>query len=220
MDTNSNSYTIIYSIIMVVVVAVILALTSSLLKDKQQRNIEIERKQFVLKSVHLGSDAETVEDKSSYIEQEYAKYIVDSSIVKEGKELTIYLCTVDNNEKYYIIPVYGAGLWGPIWGYISLKDDFNTIYGAVFEHAGETPGLGAEISTNEFASQFEKKMLFDQDGNYISVRVVKGGADVNSKHEVDAVSGGTITSEAVEEMVRSTISQYLDFFASKAAIAN
>lgn len=216
MDTNKNSYTIIYATVMVIVVAVVLALAASLLKDRQQRNVEIERKQMVLKSVHLAKDAEQAQDKDSYIEQEYAKYITDSSITKDGKELVLYICNIGNGQKFFVMPVRGAGLWGPVWGYVSLKDDYNTIHGAVFDHKGETPGLGAEIATSHFANQFNDKKIFDNSGKFVSVKVVKGGAVEGNPHQVDAISGGTITSQAVEDMLFSNISDYLEFFSARA----
>ncbi len=212
MDTNKNLYTIIYAAVLVIIVAVVLALASSLLKERQQRNIELERKQMVLLSVHIGLDAATVEDKGTYIEDLYAKHINDSSIVEDGKELVLYICTMDNNDKYYIIPLRGVGLWGPVWGYISLKNDFNTVGGAVFDHKGETPGLGAEITTPMFYNQFADKQIFDSNGKYVSVQVVKGGATPGNTHQVDAISGGTITSVAVEEMIQKNIGEYLNFF--------
>ncbi|MDD2583909.1 MAG: NADH:ubiquinone reductase (Na(+)-transporting) subunit C [Bacteroidales bacterium] len=214
MDTNNNFYTIAYATLMVIVVAVILALASSLLKERQERNVELERKQMVLRSVHLAGKANDAEDKDSYIEQQYAKYITDSSIIENGKELILYICKLDNNKKQYIIPLKGSGLWGPVWGYISLKDDYNTIAGAVFDHKSETPGLGAEITTPAFYKQFTDKQIFDNSGKYVSVQVVKGGAAPGSKHQVDAISGGTITSEAVEEMISRNVNEYLNFFKS------
>jgi Na+-transporting NADH:ubiquinone oxidoreductase subunit C len=216
MNTNNNLYTIVYATIMVVVVAVILAFASSLLKERQQRNVEIERKEMILRSVQLGADqAARANDKDSYIEAEYAKYIKDSSINEQGKDLTLYICTIENGERFYIIPLRGVGLWGPVWGYISLKGDFNTVYGATFDHKSETPGLGAEITTPAFYDQFENKKIFDKSGNYVSVLVVKGGADASNPHEVDAISGGTITSKAVEEMLFKNIKEYTTFFAAK-----
>jgi Na+-transporting NADH:ubiquinone oxidoreductase subunit C len=216
MNTNSNLYTIIYATVMVVVVAVILAFASSLLKERQQRNVEIERKEMILRSVQLGADQEArANDKAGYIEAEYAKYIKDSSINEQGKDLTLYICTIENGERFYVIPLRGVGLWGPVWGYISLKEDFNTVYGATFDHKSETPGLGAEITTPMFYKQFENKKIFDESGNFVSVQVVKGGADVSSGHEVDAISGGTITSKAVEEMLLKNIKEYTGFFAVK-----
>lgn len=216
MNTNSNIYTIIYATVMVVVVAVILAFASSLLKERQQRNVEIERKEMILRSVQLGADeAARASDKDSYIEAEYARYIKDSSINEQGKDLTLYICTIESGERFYVIPLRGVGLWGPVWGYISLKGDFNTVYGATFDHKSETPGLGAEITTPMFYKQFENKRIFDDSGNFVSVQVVKGGADASSGHEVDAISGGTITSKAVEEMLLKNIKEYTSFFAAK-----
>lgn len=213
MDTNKNLYTIIYSTVLVIVVAVVLALASYLLKDRQQRNVAIETKLMILRSVHLGRNADKAKDKATYIEQEYAKYITDSSITEGDKNLPIYICRLENQEKFYIVKLHGAGLWGPIWGYISLKSDLSTVYGAVFAHKGETPGLGAEIATPGFSDQFADKKIFEGE-NFVSIQVVKGGA-AKGDHQVDAISGGTITSKAVEAMLKSSISEYLNFFKTK-----
>lgn len=210
MDTNKNLYTIIYSTVLVIVVAVVLALASYLLKDRQQRNVAIETKLMILRSVHLGRNADKAKDKATYIEQEYAKYITDSSITEGDKNLPIYICRLENQEKFYIVKLHGAGLWGPIWGYISFKSDLSTVYGAVFAHKGETPGLGAEIATPGFSDQFADKKIFEGE-NFVSIQVVKGGA-AKGDHQVDAISGGTITSKAVEAMLKSSIGEYLNFF--------
>jgi len=218
MDTNKNLYTIIYSTVLVVLVAVVLALASYLLKDAQQRNISIETKQMVLKAVHLGEDAAKLEaDKAGYIEGEYSKYITDTTIKGAETNLPLYICRQDQNT-YYIVPLTGNGLWGPIWGYIALKGDINTVYGAVFNHKGETPGLGAEIATPKFSDQFADKQIFDGD-NFVSISVVKGGAQKGNPHQVDAISGGTITSKALEGMVKTCLDKYMDYFKSvKAAV--
>lgn len=213
MDTNKNLYTIIYSTVLVIVVAVVLALASYLLKDRQQRNVAIETKLMILRSVHLGRNADKAKDKATYIEQEYAKYITDSSITEGDKNLPIYICRLENQEKFYIVKLHGAGLWGPIWGYISFKSDLSAVYGAVFAHKGETPGLGAEISTPGFSDQFADKKIFERE-NFVSIQVVKGGA-AKGDHQVDAISGGTITSKAVEAMLKNSISEYLNFFKTK-----
>ncbi|MFA6334586.1 MAG: FMN-binding protein [Bacteroidales bacterium] len=209
MNTNSNLYTIIYSTVLVVVVAVVLSLASYLLKDRQQRNVAIETKQMILQSVNMAKDAETVEDKASYIEREYSKFIKDSSITEGHKTLPLYICRLDNQEKLYIVKLHGTGLWGPIWGYISFKSDMSTVYGAVFGHKGETPGLGAEIATPKFAGQFIDKTIFEGE-EFVSISVIKGGA-AQGNHQVDAISGGTITSKAVDAMLKSCISEYLNF---------
>jgi Na+-transporting NADH:ubiquinone oxidoreductase subunit C len=217
MDTNNNTYTVIYATVMVVIVAALLALASYLLKDRQQRNVQLETKQQILKSVKLGLDADSQADKAAFIEQLYEKHIVEQGINPEDESLKVYICTMDNGEKMYIVPVHGTGLWGPVWGYVALKSDFNTIYGTTYDHKSETPGLGAEISTNEFSKQFEGKQIF-KNGNFESILVVKGGADPASTNEVDAISGGTITSKAVEEMLKKSIAHYLEYF--KIAAAN
>ncbi len=214
MDTNKNLYTIIYSTVLVVLVAVILAMAAYLLKDAQQRNISIETKQLVLRAVHLGEDETQLEaDKAGYIEGEYAKYITDTTISEGGESLPLYICRIDSVQTYYIVPLHGAGLWGPIWGYIALKGDINTVYGAVFDHKGETPGLGAEIATPQFQAQFSDKQIFDGD-NFVSIGVIKGGAEKGNTHQVDAISGGTITSKALESMVKTCVGKYLEFFKS------
>ena len=203
---------------MVVVVAVLLALASYLLKDRQQRNVALETKQQILKSVKLGLDAAEQDDKATYLEGLYDKYIAETKVTSGTEEMTLYICTMDNGEKLYIVPVHGTGLWGPVWGYVALKSDFNTIYGTTYDHKGETPGLGAEISTPEFSKQFEGKQIFTN-GVFKSVMVVKGGADPASTNEVDAISGGTITSKAVEEMLFKSIEHYLEYFKIAASAA-
>jgi Na+-transporting NADH:ubiquinone oxidoreductase subunit C len=122
---------------------------------------------------------------------------------------------------FIVIPVYGKGLWGPIWGYVSFHKEnitkqgmphFNTIYGVMFDHKGETPGLGAEINQPSFMLPFRGKKIFDKDGSFVSVEVVKGGADPSSLHEVDGISGGTITSKGLEAMLDSCLSSYQTYF--------
>ncbi len=126
-------------------------------------------------------------------------------------QLPVFVCKEDNGEVKYIIPVRGVGLWGPVWGYLSLNSDFNTIFGATFDHKGETPGLGAEISTKAFSSQFIGKQIFEGE-TLTSVQVVKGGAPKGDLHAVDAISGGTITSNGVNAMLHDCLEQYKKFF--------
>ena len=106
-------------------------------------------------------------------------------------------------------------MWGPIWGYIALDGDMNTIHGASFGHKSETPGLGAEIETKAFQQQFVGEKIFDASGDFISVKVVKGGAAPQDLHGVDAISGGTITSNGVTEMLQRTLGHYVPFFKTK-----
>ena len=126
-------------------------------------------------------------------------------------QLPVFVCKEDDGAMKYIIPVRGAGLWGPLWGYIALNDDFNTIVGAVFAHKGETPGLGAEISLKAFSGQFTGKKIFSGE-TLVSVKLMKGGAPKNNPHAVDAISGGTITSDGVTAMLKDCLEQYQAFF--------
>ncbi|MCD4736842.1 MAG: NADH:ubiquinone reductase (Na(+)-transporting) subunit C [Bacteroidales bacterium] len=139
--------------------------------------------------------------------------------LKEGKSeleprFPLYVCEKDG-EMFYIIPLLGKGLWGPVWGNISLRGDFNTVYGVNFGHKGETPGLGAEIDKTDFQKQFVDKKIFDDNGNFKSILVVKGGVQILPEsqriHGVDAISGGTITSNSVSDMLMDCLENYLDY---------
>ncbi len=139
---------------------------------------------------------------------------VEAGKSKETPVFPIFVCD-NNGENTYIIPLLGKGLWGPIWGYVALKNDFKTIVGAVFDHKGETPGLGAEINTPKFQEQFIGKTIFDDNGNFTSVTLVKGGlanSNMDPKHGVDAISGGTLTSNGVSDMLQNCLLNYLNYF--------
>ena len=109
----------------------------------------------------------------------------------------------------------GAGLWGNLYGNLALKGDFNTIYGVTFSHDKETPGLGAEITESFFRDQFVSKQIFNPNGTFTSVNVVKGGAktlpQAEQIHGVDAISGGTITSVGVDDMIKDVLEAYLPY---------
>jgi Na+-transporting NADH:ubiquinone oxidoreductase subunit C len=127
----------------------------------------------------------------------------------------LFLCEKDN-QHYYIIPLLGKGLWGPVWGNLSLEGDFKTVYGVTFGHKGETPGLGAEISAAFFQQQFIGKTIFDEANDFTSIKVVKGGVATlpadKQIHGVDAISGGTITSNGVSDMLKDCLINYVPFF--------
>ena len=227
MDRQGNTYTFIYASVLVVVVAALLAFVSQTLKPIQQKNIEVAKKIDILKSVNVVSTPKDAIEK-------YEKYIGKNSFVlnvdgqkvdgdaftvdlekelkKDPKErqYPIFECDIDGSTKY-IIPVRGKGLWGPIWGYISLNDDRKTIYGATFGHKGETPGLGAEIAKPEFQKQFAGKTIFDNNGKFTSVLVEKSTDTSKDPHAVDAISGGTITSKGVQAMLQDCLSGYEKF---------
>jgi Na+-transporting NADH:ubiquinone oxidoreductase subunit C len=214
---------------MVVLIALLLSLAAMQLKPYQDKNIEVEKKQNILASVRIKSTpADAVELYKIYITESYV--INNKSEKKEGvdaftvemkneisktaseRSLPVFIATLDDGNKAYVMPLRGKGLWGPIWGYISFQPDMNTVYGAVFDHQGETPGLGAEISTEWFQKPFFGKQIFEDSARFVSVKVIKGGAPAGDHHAVDAISGGTITSKALEAMLDSCLVQYKIFF--------
>ncbi len=243
MNKNNNVYIVIYATVMIVIVAVLLSVAAMSLKGRQQANIAVEKQGAILNTIGLGGDADKVKDKTKYIQDEYAKYIIDSYVVnglgdrvegvdafalldmlkaeyakpREEMRLPIFTAKLDDGTVLNILSVYGAGLWGPIWGYLALENDWDTIYGAVFAHQGETPGLGAEIATPHFADQFRGKTIMS-DGEFVSIAVLKGvGASAGNDHAVDAVSGGTITSRGVETMLYDCLDAYLPFIEKQTA---
>lgn len=226
MNKQSNVYTIIYIIVIVIVVGAGLAVTSMSLKDRQIENANADKMKQILASVHITvPEGEKVSDV-------FNKYITSQIIVNEqGKEigtyafgvdvqeqskikdtskrqLPIYICTLPDSQTKYIIPVYGAGLWGPIWGYVAVDSDGSTVYGAFFAHQGETPGLGAEIEKPDFSNQFTNKQLF-KNGQYLPIAVVKKGQQPpHGEDYVDGISGGTITSKGVSAMLNDCMTPY------------
>jgi Na+-transporting NADH:ubiquinone oxidoreductase subunit C len=227
MKEFSNRYIFIFSAIMVVAVATLLSLAATLLQPRQLKNLEIEKKKSMLESIAIASTHETTESL-------YEKYIKESFVLNSKGEVTdgvdafnvvlnieqkkpldqqyfpVFDATPDNGEKVIILPVEGKGLWGPIYGYVSLKSDMNTIYGVTFDHKGETPGLGAEINTTPFESMFIGKKLYEAD-KFVSIGVLKGGAKKEDPHNVDAISGGTITSKGLQKMLLDCIGKYNDY---------
>ncbi|HNV96444.1 MAG TPA: NADH:ubiquinone reductase (Na(+)-transporting) subunit C [Bacteroidales bacterium] len=229
---HSNRYIFIYSAVMVVVVAILLTVVAIGLKPQQQYNVKVEKMQNILSSVNIPSTTKNAEELfNKYIvgqkvinvnnQEQNSQKAFEVNVEQESKKtadkrlLPIYICKTDKGETKYIFPTYGKGLWGPIWGYISVNDDKNTVYGAFFDHKGETPGLGAEIATEVFQSQFAGKKLFDETGNFVSIKAVKGGADKNDTHGVDAISGGTITSNGLSKMLMDELKPYENFLKQK-----
>ncbi len=201
-NKNNSLYIIAYATVMVVVVAAVLAVAAMVLGPIQNQNMERETKGAILTVVGLSVPAEE-------IEKAYAENITEVDVpTGGGGSLSLYK-SVAGGKTLYIIPVSGSGLWGPVWGYVAVEGDWNTIAGVVFDHKGETPGLGAEITTPKFTGQFAGKKLFDDAGQLVGITVLKGaGASRGNDHAVDAISGGTITSRAVENMIRETLMQY------------
>lgn len=151
------------------------------------------------------------------------KQIEDKEAGKdENPLLPLFHLTTPSGDEVFVIPVRGKGLWGPVWGNIALKPDLVTIVGASFDHKSETPGLGAEINQDFFENQFKGKKILDEEGNFTSVKVVKGGVanstTVPMEHGVDAISGGTITSDGVTDMLQDCLKNYIPYIKKQKAL--
>lgn len=233
MKTNSNSYTIIYSVIIVVIVAFLLAFVFQALKPMQDANVALDKKKQILNSLNI-RDLNDAQADAKYKEVVVADRVIDekgkvllpgtsggedagfkleSKDYKEGK-LALYICRV-NGETKYVVPVYGMGLWGPISGYIALNADKSTVYGVYFNHESETAGLGAEIKDNKaWQEKFQGKKLFKNgDDKTIALSVEKKVEDPTT--QVDAVTGATLTSNGVRDMLHEALGKYLVFINQK-----
>ena len=235
MKTFSNLYIFCFSSVLVLVVAGLLSFTAIVLEDRQRANINIERKQMVLVALGVQTTKSNVFDK-------YQEFIKDGIIIKavDGSEVGKITEEIEMNllsflkrqndtplnerllllyraekggKQYVVIPVRGAGLWGPIWGNVAIDfSDMSTVYGVTFDHSGETPGLGSQIGTTQFWDQFRNKRIFDANGRFVSISVEKPGTYTPNNHTVDGISGGTITGNKLDEMLRNSLEQYLPFF--------
>ena len=233
MNVNSNGYTYTFATVMVIVVAVLLSSASLGLKSKQASNVKQEKMQSILASV--GVEVDRSEAEATYLKvidsvytikggKEVSKdreagFNIDMAVaVKESnneREVPLYFAKVPNknNEdatRYFIIPMRGKGLWGPVWGFVSLEADGNTVVGANFGHKSETPGLGAEITTPMFTDQFPGKKISEA-GVFQSISVVKQGTS-SGDYAVDGISGGTITSNGVNDMLADCLAPYAEYF--------
>ena len=185
--TFSNTYIFIYSAVLVVVAALILTVVSVSLKPLQERNQQAETKQMILKTIGVEATRENAD-------KLYAEHITENELCDKGYIYYSYKGGV-------IIPLHGTGLWGPIWGYMAL-DGNGTVVGAVFDHKGETPGLGGEIASDKFAQRFIGKKFSGQP------IVLRKNADKGNPYEVDAISGGTMTSNGVTAMMEDAFERY------------
>ena len=217
---------------MVISVASVLSFTSESLKDLQNANIKKEKMQSILSTVGINvSRDESEQLYNEYISEELSLRSdgsVDNEVnafninlaseVKKDNDIQRYPLYIANveNEKFYVIPLRGAGLWAEIWGYIALKDDVNTIKGVSFDHKSETAGLGAEITEDWFINSFNEEKIKNSSGDFIGVNVSKTNNDPNNSdkydNEVDAISGATITGDGVSDMIKERIQNYIPYF--------
>ncbi len=244
LDRNSNAYTYIFTVILVTVVGVILTAAFSFFKPYHEKNIKQEKMSDLMYVIGLNKDAlqDAAESQGlslSYelIEQYFKQYFVRQIAVNEkgdevsgvdvfnlnlkaemkkpaGDQVYPLFIAEKDGKKYYVIPLYGKGLWDDIWGYVALGEDLRTIVGIKFDHKAETPGLGAEITTEWFENRFVGETLFDEQGNFTGIDLVKNLENTADKtdHKVDAISGSTLTSNGVEEMINERVRHYEAYF--------
>ena len=236
-NKESNGYTFGFAIAMVVVVGAVLALIAMATKPFKDTNDEVKKKMDIVKALLPKDESEKINRKNA--EEEFAKYVnLENALVidlngkkKEGKEAfdvdirkenrdktlseedknyPLFIVEIEG-KKAYIIPVVGKGLWGPIWGNVCLDEDMRTIKGATFDHKGETPGLGAEIKQAFFIKGWLGEKVSNEDGEFEKFEVVKDKSGTKDK-KIDGITGGTITSKGVEEMVNRCLQPYTKYF--------
>ena len=198
MKTNSNSYTIIYSVIIVVIVAFLLAFVSSSLKARQDANVALDTQKQILNSLNLRN----LDDEAAAKFKEVVK--------KEGEKdgMKYYECEIDGQKKT-VYSVNGMGLWGGISGFIAVDADNNTIYGVYFNHESETAGLGAEIKDNvKWQQKFRGKKIHKDGVKGIALGVEKD-APASDPNNVDAVTGATLTSNGVDQMLKEGLAKFI-----------
>ena len=247
MNTNSNVYTVIYTTIIVVVVAAVLAFASSSLKSKQTANIKAETLSQMMTAAGLGDKESFSKMGNDAVLSTYSDNIEEAFAINVNGEKVRDLKTAKNEIELIdnfkpenkailnggeahlpvykfksgvtVIPVYGAGLWGPIWGYIALQQDLKTIVGAYFDHEGETPGLGAKIKDEaSFKEQFAGK-VFDLEDSSVLFEIVKGGAPEGSENKVDAISGATMTCNGLNKAIDTWAGAYANYLKNTAPAA-
>jgi len=191
MKNFSNTYIFLYITALVVVIAVVLTLVSTGLKPRRDRNKQAETYQQILQAA--GHDIDRSKAVAAFAN-------LAEPLTEDGQQYRV-ICA--DGSKGTAIRLDGKGLWGPIWGYAVVSEDGQTLKGVSFDHKSETPGLGAKITEKAFLKAFEGKKLYDKDGNFVSVRVLKSGtaSEIAAENRVDAISGATLTSKGVDKML-------------------
>lgn len=232
---QSNFYILAYTAGLTIICGLLLSVTATGLKPRQQENIALEKKKNILSSVIPLKDNDDI--KAIY-EKRVRSYVVDyegevkqgvsaESVViaeeykksKEERLYPVYEIVAEGNPskvEFYVFPVYGFGLWDNIWGYVALQDDMNTIKGVKFEHKAETPGLGARIADAEIQKRYVGKKIFEGD-EIVSVTMQKGEGQNydDNPHQVDGMSGATITGKGLNKMLADYLAGYQNFIRSK-----
>lgn len=226
LNTNSNVYTIVYASVMVIIVAFCLAFISDVLRPMQDDNVANDKRGQILAALNIRDvkDVQTkfdavvlkdiVVDVNGNVLQEKGGFDVDSKDITAkddaAKKLPVYVCAVES-DTVYVLPLYGRGLWGGLWGYLALKPDFKTVYGAYMSHEGETAGLGARIVETQFQEKFQGKIAY-ADSTFTEVVLGVSKKVENPASQVDAITGATLTSNGVDAMFKTSLAPYKQYF--------
>lgn len=239
---DSNLYTVVFAIIMVIIVGSLLAGFASRTKEMRENNNKVKAQMDILSALGIEANRSNATQmfadniKEQYVIEGNKATLYDPSSDPKGKDLP-YLIDIKKEQakakkgetqrlplfvaekegkKIYIVPVRGAGLWDAIWGYIALKDDLQTIDGVFFDHKGETPGLGANITQTYFTDDFKGEKIYNTKGDFAGVAISKSNGDPSNEdktdNEVDAIGGATITGNGVAAMLKSGVKVYLPYF--------
>ncbi len=241
--TDSNSYTMIFAVIMVLLVGSVLAFFASSLKPNIDENKRIEKQQNILYAMGVNENDESSANfvSTDIAGDEFVKYIKKQIIIqgdkitedneaylidvkkqqanaKAGKERKLPLFVGEKDgQTFYVAPIRGKGLWDAIWGYVAMDQDM-VVQGAYFDHKGETPGLGANIKQRFFMDDFSGEHLMSDAGDFKGITVAKGNNDPKNDdktdYEVDAIAGATITGDGVSAMIKSDLKLYVPYFKS------
>ena len=243
-NTEKNTYTLLFAVGLVVVVGTLLAAIDSSLKDKIRINKILEKQQNILYAIGINENegnsvnfiaADKAEEefnkyvtKQIYIQgdevvEDDKAYLIDvkkqKALAKDPsymRKLPLFIAEKDG-KNLYVAPIRGKGLWDAIWAYVSVDEDM-VIRGIYFDHKAETPGLGANIKQRFFMDDFIGESLLDSQGNFKGVTVSKTNLDPKNEdkydNEVDAIAGSTITGDGVTAMIRSDLSLYQPYFNS------
>lgn len=226
LNTNSNAYTLVYASVLVIVAAFLLAFVASALKSKQEENVANDKRGQILAALNIRQVNNVVETYNKIIIaapilnvngetiDSVGGFDVESKDItaknEKNKKLPLYVAKV-GNDTLYVVPLYGRGLWGGISGYLALQKDFDTVYGAYFTHESETAGLGARITEEEFQRKFIGKKAFT-DSTFANVALTLSKKIEDNQHQVDAITGATLTSNGVSEMLQSGLTPYRKYF--------
>ena len=241
MQQQSNTYIILFISAVTVVLGGLLSAANQVLKPAQQRSMELDSKRQILSAV-VSLDGKKGDEILSLYDQSITAIVVDINgdpvqNDDKGEPMTADKVDVAKNfklspdkrlypvYKYHkpgnpdaveatIFPMYGNGLWGPIWGYLALGTDMNTILGVTFDHESETPGLGARITSDQIQERYRGKRMFDDSGDLVSVSMLKGEGNPDSSlddHHIDGLSGATITGRGVNAMLRNYVGYYAGY---------